>query len=128
MVDYIHGETDAVETARLERQARFFARWLLEGIELGPGSRLLDLACGTGSSSLPSEPLLFVGHVHQRLTGGKAPDVFREHAKVPPGNAWRGAGNVRCEDDLRELPKRVIGRKRLHFIHVKTSAGEVARP
>jgi len=46
---YIHGETDAKETERLEKQARFLTRWILDGVEAGPGARVLDLACGTGA-------------------------------------------------------------------------------
>jgi ubiquinone/menaquinone biosynthesis C-methylase UbiE len=46
---YIHGETDATETDRLEKQARFLTRWILDGVEAGPGARVLDLACGTGA-------------------------------------------------------------------------------
>jgi len=49
MPRYIHGETDPVETARLETQARFLSRWILDGVEIGPGARVLDLACGTGA-------------------------------------------------------------------------------
>jgi SAM-dependent methyltransferase len=46
---YIHGDTDAKETERLEKQARFLTRWILDGVEAGPGARVLDLACGTGA-------------------------------------------------------------------------------
>jgi ubiquinone/menaquinone biosynthesis C-methylase UbiE len=46
---YIHGETDPKETERLEKQARFLTRWILDGVEAGPGARVLDLACGTGA-------------------------------------------------------------------------------
>lgn len=49
MPRYIHGDTDPVEIARLEKQARFLTRWILDGVEAGPGARLLDLACGTGA-------------------------------------------------------------------------------
>src|ERR1700682_188338 len=48
MTRYIHGETDAAEIDRLEKQARFLTRWILDGVEAGPGARVLDLACGTG--------------------------------------------------------------------------------
>jgi ubiquinone/menaquinone biosynthesis C-methylase UbiE len=51
MPRYIHGETDPVEVARLETQARFLSRWILDGVEVGPFSRVLDLACGTGAMS-----------------------------------------------------------------------------
>src|SRR5205085_4840700 len=51
MPRYIHGETDPVEVARLETQARFLSRWILDGVEVGPFARLLDLACGTGAMS-----------------------------------------------------------------------------
>ena len=46
---YIHGETDPAEIDRLEKQARFLTRWILDGVEAGPGARVLDLACGTGA-------------------------------------------------------------------------------
>ena len=49
MPSYIHGETDPAEVARLEKQARFLTRWILDGVEAGPGARVLDLACGTGA-------------------------------------------------------------------------------
>ncbi|GAC1339060.1 MAG: hypothetical protein NVSMB23_07580 [Myxococcales bacterium] len=49
MADYIHGDTSPAEIARLEKQARFAARWLLEGVEAGPGARVLDLPVGTGA-------------------------------------------------------------------------------
>jgi ubiquinone/menaquinone biosynthesis C-methylase UbiE len=49
MTEYIHGGTDAIETARLEKQAQYLSRWLLDGVDVGPGARLLDLACGVGA-------------------------------------------------------------------------------
>ena len=49
MTEYIHGGTDPIETARLEKQAQFLSRWLLDGVEVGPGGRILDLACGVGA-------------------------------------------------------------------------------
>src|SRR5260370_11124972 len=49
MTRYIPGETDAAESDRLEKQARFLTRWILDGVEAGPGARVLDLACGTGA-------------------------------------------------------------------------------
>jgi ubiquinone/menaquinone biosynthesis C-methylase UbiE len=49
MTEYIHGGTDATETARLEKQAQFLSRWILDGVEVGPGGRVLDLACGVGA-------------------------------------------------------------------------------
>ena len=49
MASYIHGETDPKEIERLEKQARFLTRWILDGVEAGPGARVLDLACGTGA-------------------------------------------------------------------------------
>jgi len=51
VTQYIHGETDPVEVSRLETQARFLSRWILDGVEIGPGSSVLDLACGTGAMS-----------------------------------------------------------------------------
>jgi len=51
MPRYIHGETDPAEVARLEAQARFLSRWILDEVEVGPFARLLDLACGTGAMS-----------------------------------------------------------------------------
>ena len=49
MARYIHGGTDPKETERLEKQARFLTRWILDGVEAGPGALVLDLACGTGA-------------------------------------------------------------------------------
>jgi ubiquinone/menaquinone biosynthesis C-methylase UbiE len=49
VASYIHGETDPKEIERLEKQARFLTRWILDGVEAGPGARVLDLACGTGA-------------------------------------------------------------------------------
>ena len=49
MTRYIHGDTDPAEIERLEKQARFLTRWILDGVEAGPGARVLDLACGTGA-------------------------------------------------------------------------------
>lgn len=52
MPEYIHGHTDADETARLDTQAPFVAEFSLGNIELQPGSRILDLACGVGSMTV----------------------------------------------------------------------------
>jgi ubiquinone/menaquinone biosynthesis C-methylase UbiE len=46
---YIHGDTDAREVARLEKQARWVAPWSLEGFDARPGDRVLDLATGVGA-------------------------------------------------------------------------------
>jgi len=70
---YIHGETDAKETNRLEKQARFLTRWILDGVEAGPGARVLDLACGTGAmmrrlaARLPDAVLLGTDLSHAQL-------------------------------------------------------------
>ena len=73
MARYIHGETDAKETNRLEKQARFLTRWILDGVEAGPGARVLDLACGTGAmmrrlaARLPDAVLLGTDLSHAQL-------------------------------------------------------------
>ncbi|MBK7863894.1 MAG: methyltransferase domain-containing protein [Archangiaceae bacterium] len=46
---YIHGGTDAVEVARLEKQARWVSPILLQRFEAKPGMRVLDLATGVGA-------------------------------------------------------------------------------
>jgi ubiquinone/menaquinone biosynthesis C-methylase UbiE len=46
---YIHGGTDSVEVARLEKQARFAAPWIFSDLALAPGMRVLDLATGVGA-------------------------------------------------------------------------------
>ena len=48
MVEYIHG-AGAEEVERLEKQARFASRFLLDGVDAGPGARVLDLPVGTGA-------------------------------------------------------------------------------
>ena len=63
MPQYIHGETDAEETARLETQAPFAASFSLQDLHLQPGRRILDLACGVGAMTsqlaryFPGHPL-----------------------------------------------------------------------
>ena len=49
MGEYIHGGTDQVEVARLEKQAEFSAPRLLEGITVPEGGQLLDLGTGVGA-------------------------------------------------------------------------------
>lgn len=49
MSEYIHGSTDARETARLERQAKFVAPWWLASFQVAPGARVLDLGTGIGA-------------------------------------------------------------------------------
>ncbi len=46
---YIHGGTDDREVARLEKQARWCAPWMLERFDAAPGMRVLDLATGVGA-------------------------------------------------------------------------------
>lgn len=46
---YIHGGTDEREVARLEKQARFCADWMLQRFDAAPGMRVLDLATGVGA-------------------------------------------------------------------------------
>jgi ubiquinone/menaquinone biosynthesis C-methylase UbiE len=46
---YIHGGTDPREVARLEKQARWCAPWLLERFDVPGGARVLDLATGVGA-------------------------------------------------------------------------------
>jgi|GEM_PF-4292030 len=59
MTEYIHGGTDAIETARLEKQAQFLSRWILDGVEVGPGGRVLDLACARGSPTCASSAAIW---------------------------------------------------------------------
>jgi len=49
MPDYIHGDTDHKEIARLEHMAAFTATFIFHDFNLHPGQRVLDLACGTGA-------------------------------------------------------------------------------
>lgn len=49
MTDYVHGGTDAREIARLEKQARWTASFLLPALPARPGERVLDLATGVGA-------------------------------------------------------------------------------
>jgi ubiquinone/menaquinone biosynthesis C-methylase UbiE len=46
---YIHGGTDSVEVARLEKQARFASSFILRDFTAAPGERVLDLATGVGA-------------------------------------------------------------------------------
>lgn len=49
MREYIHGEMDPRETARLEFQAPFVASLALRDLHLGRGHRVLDLGSGVGA-------------------------------------------------------------------------------
>lgn len=49
MSEYIHGETDPHEIARLEHMAAFTAHFVLRDFALPSGQRVLDLACGIGA-------------------------------------------------------------------------------
>src|SRR5207248_9393822 len=75
---YIHGETDPVEISRLETQARSLSRWILDGVEIGPGSFVLDLACGTGAMSrrlrarFPAVELFGCDISHDQLVAARA--------------------------------------------------------
>lgn len=48
-VGYVHGDTDAREVARLEKQADFTAGLTFSSLDLQPGHRVLDLATGVGA-------------------------------------------------------------------------------
>ena len=129
MARYIHGETDPKETERLERQARFLTRWILDGVEAGPGALVLDLACGTGAmmrrlaARLP-DALLFgadlsreqVRQAHRRspelpLVQSNATDMpFRSGAFDVVHWSWllEHVPRDRAVDILREV-RRVLG-------------------
>ncbi len=49
MSSYIHGRLDPREAARLEKQARFAAGFILRDFEAAAGMRVLDLGCGVGA-------------------------------------------------------------------------------
>ena len=49
MPEYIHGDTDSEEIARLEHMATFTANFIFRNFNLRPGQRVLDLACGVGA-------------------------------------------------------------------------------
>ncbi len=46
---YVHGQSDAREVARLEKQARFFAGFIFPDLDVPAGARVLDLATGVGA-------------------------------------------------------------------------------
>jgi ubiquinone/menaquinone biosynthesis C-methylase UbiE len=48
---YIHGATDEIEVARLEKQAAFIARRTWNSFFIAPGSTVLDLATGVGATA-----------------------------------------------------------------------------
>lgn len=49
MTDYVHGETDAREVARLEKQALLTAEMTLHRFDAAPGMRVLNLGTGVGA-------------------------------------------------------------------------------
>ncbi len=81
---YIHGSTDPREVARLEKQARWGAPFMLRLFDAQPGHRVLDLACGVGA--MAGE--LFRRYPGIHLTGvDLSPTQLRSaranHAEVP---------------------------------------------
>jgi ubiquinone/menaquinone biosynthesis C-methylase UbiE len=127
---YIHGETDPKETERLEKQARFLTRWILDGVEAGPGALVLDLACGTGammrrlSARLP-DALLFgadISFEQLREAKKRSPELWLVQSNAVALPFRSGAFDVvhwswliehvpreRAVDILREV-RRVLGR------------------
>jgi ubiquinone/menaquinone biosynthesis C-methylase UbiE len=116
---YIHGETDPDEVARLESQARFLARWILEGVEIGPGTRVLDLACGTGAMArrlrarFPDAELVGCDLSAKQLAAARAEqrrlrDVFPlvrcTATALPFPDAWFDA--IHCSWLLEHVPRR----------------------
>ncbi len=98
MTRYIHGDTDPAEIDRLEKQARFLTRWILDGVEAGPGSRVLDLACGTGAmmrrlaARLPDAHLFGADLSRKQLAAARRRSswlmlVESDAAALPFGNA-----------------------------------------
>lgn len=86
MANYIHGETSPEEIARLEKQARFTARWLLEGVEAGPSARVLDLPVGTGAMA--------------RRVRARLPDVRLFGADLSRGQLAAARGFMKHPDDV----------------------------
>ena len=56
-----------------------------------------------------SEPEGLVDHVQQRLAPGEPADVLDERLQVPAGDHRGIAGGVGGEDDVGEVPERVVG-------------------
>ena len=88
---YIHGGTDPVEVARLEKQARFCAPWIFSDLPLAPGLRVLDLATGVGPMAgqlLERDPGILLAGVD--LSADQLAQARRHHPQVPLARADAG--------------------------------------
>ncbi|MBL8954659.1 MAG: class I SAM-dependent methyltransferase [Myxococcaceae bacterium] len=81
---YIHGSTDDREVARLDKQARWCAPWVLARFDAAPGMRVLDLATGVGSMAtelLARWPGIVLSGVD--LSATQLAKARRHHAALP---------------------------------------------
>src|SRR5712692_9379189 len=150
MPRYIHGETDPAEVARLETQARFLSRWILDGVEVGPSARLLDLACGTGAmsrrlrarfpdaklvgSDLSLDQMRTARDEHRRRPALRGPHLRRGARIVVPGarrGPRRGAdparGPPRAAAERHALPVRGRERQPLPLAAAAARRGRLPR-
>jgi ubiquinone/menaquinone biosynthesis C-methylase UbiE len=88
---YIHGGTDPLEVARLEKQARFCASWVFADLDLAPGMRVLDLATGVGAMAgqlLARFPGIHLAGVD--LSSDQLAAARRNHPALPVARADAG--------------------------------------
>lgn len=104
MTEYIHGRTDAREVARLEKQARFCASFILPQFDAPPGARVLDLATGVGATA----GVLLERYPGIRLTGVDLSPSQLAHARA------NHPGPFYVQADAARLPFRDASFDRVH--------------
>lgn len=72
------------------------------------------------------EPVFLAGHILQRLAGDKAANVVEQDFQVTPGNVNRAGGHVRSDQDVLEVPQRMIDRQRLLFENIQRRTCDLA--
>ena len=89
--------------------------------EGGGRGRGFGVTCRGGSV-----PEVLVDHVGQGLALDEVADVFDQGGEVSGGDHGGVAGGVWGDDDVGEVPERMIGRERLDLEDVERGAGEPA--
>src|SRR5208282_2882005 len=89
---------------------------------ISPVWKLSKQGCHCGPSSSPGDDI-----VHLALSAGEEqPHVVDDHRQDEVLIFDDVAADMRCNEDVRQVPERAVGRQRLGLEYVKTGAGDAA--
>src|SRR5262249_9054318 len=72
------------------------------------------------------KPVGLVHEVAQRLAFREGPAVVQQNLVAPLVEVGAVAGDVRRQQNIAQLPQRMVARQRLLFVHVERRAGDLA--